>query len=186
MTESYAICNTSHGAQGLVCQPSGWKNATFKIDEEPNNKDTWGNVEWLFSNYSFTKECPERNCCIRLEAKSKRRIVGISDRTNLPVSIASYNSKTGMYQSPLLCDNTLTLVPAWALKNTDKALKTVCQIGPEKQAAIRNDKGLPQYARRLDLFSNFQNTCFDAFFDGNYVYTIGIVIGILLAAQIVY
>ena len=186
MTESYAICNTSHGAQGLVCQPSGWKNATFKIDEDPNNKDTWGNVDWLFSNYSFTKECPERNCCIRLEAKSKRYIMGISDKTNLPISIASYNSKTGMYQTPLLCDNKLTLVPAWTLNDMDKTLKFVCQIQYDKMKTFRNDKTLPKYVRTADLFNDFQNMCFAAFFNGNYVCTIGIVISILLAAQIVY
>ena len=134
MTESYAICTAGYDAtKGLVCQPAGWKNVTFKIDQDPSDKATWHNPSWLFSNYSFTAECPDKNCCVRLEAKSKREFKGISDHASLPISISTYNEDTGMYQSPLLCEKDLKLFPSWTLDNSDEALKVVCQIDNDEQ-----------------------------------------------------
>lgn len=80
MTESYAICDARYDAGNLACQPDGWRNVTFRIDEDPENNATWHNADWLFSSYNFSAECPDGNCCIRLEAKSKRSFVGISTR----------------------------------------------------------------------------------------------------------
>ena len=105
---------------------------------------------------------------------------------NLPISIASYDPATGMYRSPLLCETGLTVVPAWTLDDRDEALRVVCQIDQSGQTAILNNRTLPEYMRRIDLFPGFQDLCFMAFFSGDYVCTIGLVVSMLLAAQLAF
>ena len=59
-------------------------------------------------------------------------------------------------------------------------------IDQSGQTAILSNRAVPEYMQRIDLFPGFQDLCFMAFFSGDYVCTIGLVIRVLLAAQLAF
>ena len=84
-----------------------------------------------------------------------------------------------MYYSPVLCNDSLTVFPAWVVDNGDESMKQLCALNQKEINTLLNSGKLPKYMIERS-FSFYKYECHRNFFSEDYANTMTIVISVLV------